>query len=565
MNLKESYVYFLPIAEEVAKLHYSVLPKSSREDILSTSQLNVFEFCNLVLPTLDKDLDASSLEEECYKYVYKNVHTFYRAEIKNFFTPSTNRILKGKKGSEIGQLEDTIESKEYSAQERLEEKTAKEQIRRVFALLEKEDVLIFNNVLKDTHLKESEIAYMHNISEKQVEKVVKKVLRLIFEEAGEIEYNKYSKAIAKAKKTRMMDLIKQNMKYLSAKDIKILKARYILKMRRMDIPNEFGYKTCGFISRIEHNLRILAGDGFDAITRARLVHKLSREREEEKFIKFVREDKSCQRFFEAISPKRRSIFERHYYNGEIYSEIAKTYNCTPMSIEVYCHKMLKQLRRYVYSDAKGKQDILCSLKRSVLYYKSERLEHAMKQVIKDFIKTPDYKEVLKAFPKTDEVIIVKYLIQGMPSQKVAEEVNLTKSGVQQRGNLLCEKLKTIVYGTQADKTRTLQMLHKNHWIKHNIKENVQRFMQREDFDSLVILFPEVDQIILRKYLIGGQRAPIVAKEIGLGRSGLANRAVKLLSQIDILNDGSPAEVTACLEEIKHQTLSKAKVVTKQKI
>ncbi len=174
MSLKESYKEYLPIADKVAEEHYNFRSKYLREDILSNARLNVFEFCHKVLPTLDSEQGVEFLQSQCYKYVYKNVHNAYRAEIKKSFEVSLNNSFKSKTSQEsFGQLQDYIESNEPSAQDILERKTAKKEAKKVLSSLKRTDILVFNSVLKDTHLQEFEIAKIHGLTEAQTNQIVK--------------------------------------------------------------------------------------------------------------------------------------------------------------------------------------------------------------------------------------------------------------------------------------------------------------------------------------------------------------------------------------------------------
>lgn len=451
MNLKDSYNRFLFVAYKVARLHYNYLPKDLQEDILSTAQLNVFEFCNFVLPKLDERRGGDFLTSQCYDFVYKKVNKVYRIEKQNYFKKSLNAEIINKNGESISQLQDMVQSDGYSAQELLENKYKKTGLKMVFASLSNEDQRLFWEMLTNKKMFEFEIAKSFGKSEKELQLSFKKIMAKIFCEVGQVEYDNLMKLLKITRKARQQLLV-------------------------------------------DH----------------------------------------CKAFIEHLKPRRKKIFSRHYFGKETYLEISRDYHCQPVNIQCICRKVLKSFRKFMFANDKEKEDILNSLKYTK-FHKADRIDMPMKPVIKQLIALKNCNQIIKKFPQQDQIIIKEYLIKGQTSKNVAKKIDLLDHGVQRRARVLCEKIEVLISGTEAEKTRAEQMLDKNHWQKHKIKDCVKKFMEREDFDVLVKMFPEKDQVVIIKYLIEGQRAPEVAKEIGLGRSGLAYKAVKILSKIDEIN------------------------------
>lgn len=553
MDLKESYQRFLPIAQMVAREHYIYLPQDMREDILSTAQLNVFEFCNLVLPTLDPQRGGDFEASKCYEYVYKRVHKVYTTEKAAYYNLiSLNSKNKTNAGEEFGELQDTLKSKEPAAQYILEKKTSKTELRKLFARLQKEDVLIFNSYIKDIHLSEKDIAKIHNISEKQVNKIVKDILKEIYDEVGEFEYERYYRAVSKAKKARFIKILKENVGFLSNRERSLLKNKYILKMTEITASQTAGYNGPNNSARVISKLKILAGE--DCKEKTDLIKYIKRRKKLEKLIAFIRKDEQCNAFLSSLTEKRRDIFTRHYFNKETFDSIARSYNCVPTNIETYCVIILKNLKDFIAADEQGKKDILNSLQRT----KNQKIQnvcHSIRAEVAEFISFDNYEEILEKLPKRDQYIIKNHLILGEPAEKIARGINLTKMGVLRRADTLAKLLPLFIHGTETEKTRAFQRLSINRWFKHKIKDNIRTFVERDDYDELLECFPIIDRIIIQDYFIDGYRSKDVAKKIGFGKSGLNFRADKISKRIDILNDGTPEEKTACLALIKRDKLT----------
>lgn len=569
MNIKESYNKFLPLADKVAKIHLKYLSKDLKEDILSTAQLSVFEFCNLVLPTIENSLSEKELEDMCSEFVYKKVHKVYQTERKYYYEKSLNeKFTHQTTGEDFGQLQDSLETTLPSAQRILEIKNARTEIKKIFARLPKEDILIFNSMLKDTNLQESKIAKIYNKSEKRITDVVNKVLKIIFDNAGEDEYQKYYKKYLKTKKYRLAQTIKKHLPLLSEKEKKLLKCKYVLKMKEVDASREAGFNGPSNTQRILAKLRLLSGG--DEQTKERLIQYIKKKQKLEAFIKFVKNDRDCQLFLSTINPKRRDIFVRHYFNDEPAESIAKSYGCFHTTITENCHTILKNLRKFSSSTDSEKQDILESIKRTQTNHKKECISSPVKKVVKEFMTLPDFQEIFEKFPKKDQYIINDYLIEGKTALDVSKKIHMSKIGTSRRGQILCKKIEAIVHGTEVEKLRAIQMLNVNDWFDHEIREDIKVFMEQPNFQEMLQKFPKVDQIIIKDYFINGFRSIDIAKQIGMGKSGINFRANKILNQIKFLNSCTPEEKAACLKKIEKQqtwnkTASKIKSKTEDKV
>ncbi len=475
MNLKEEYNKYLPIADAVVKM-FNIKIDRIEEDVLSTAQLNVFEFCNLILPQLDVKRGGEFLNTQCFNYVYKKTFKTYRSEMKNYFQTSLNSNIKLNKNQDSTlTLQDNIQDKSPNAQLVLEEKNADKQVNSILAQLNKKNKLIIKSFIKDTDLTLKDISQKFEIDQQQIYVVIKSFLKSVYNEAGELTYIKYSHLFYNKFKQRNL--------------------------------------------------------------------------------------KQSEIFFKHISPKRRNIYLKHFYNGETYLKIAKIYKCSWMNIQSICRKIKKSHLKFLNSTNSEKQNIIYSLERTQKYHKVERTNWGLNQVVFDLIKLKNFKDIIALFPNEDQIIINEYLIKGKTSETVSKVIKFSKSGVQKRGNLLCKKLEKVVYGTDEEKTRTIQMLNKNHWQEHKIKPEIKVFMKNENFKNLVSLFPNIDQTIIFKYFIQGLRTPEVAKEIGLGRSGLSHRAVNILKNINILNNGSDEQKSECLNLLKIEKEKRDKVKT----
>ncbi len=566
MILQKHYQQLLPVANAVVEQlsHQHYVHFSLREDVLSSAQLNVLEFCNLEYDNFvqaDSNLQsgnpsqkAKSVEERCFEFVYNNTQRFFRTERTAAFLKSTNTPLKGKY-NETMQLQDALVSNEPSPQSALEDKHAQSEIKKLFSNLPKKQLLIFKSVILNKDSSTEQLAENFHITTAQLKEVVDSVLKKIFDEAGESAYDKYAHAVARANNFRLMTNIKQNWQFLTRKMQEILKSRYVLKMKLCDVAKKFGYLDPKIVGYTKNILKTLATN---SPQKEALLARLSKKRAEEDFVSFVKRDKACLLLLASIRPTRRDIFERHYFQNERFPAIAKTYNKSKLRVADICNNVTTLLKKFISSTPQQKQDILSSISRTGKHHAVERADFAMKGIVREFISLKNWQDIVEAFPKSDQIIIRKFLIEGMPASAIAKQTNFATYSIPKRGDLICKKLEVFVRGTEPEKTRALQMLHKNHWMPHKIKDNVALFMKNKNFPKLVKSFPKVDQIILKKYMIEGQLAPDVGKLVNLGKTGVNFRANKISGIIDIINTGTQAEIEKCMRKLKRAYIAKAK-------
>ncbi len=386
-------------------------------------------------------------------------------------------------------------------------------------------------------------------------------MKKIFDEAGEAEYQRYYGAIIHARKTRLMKSIKENFSYLSKKEKRILKNKYVLKMKEADAAKAAGYSGVAITGNIRRKLKILAGEHNE--TRERLVEHITKTRELEDFIKAAKNDERAEQFLSKLTKKRADIFRRYYFSNETAVDIAESYNCFRTSIESIAQIVLSNLREFLSADDERKAEILNSLQRT----KNQGLETIylpMKKIVREFIALENYEQLLKKFPERDQFIIKNYMVLGKTGQKIQKAVELTKEGLVRRAQILCKKMEVFVYGTEPEKERALQLLNNYFWREHKVNDNIREFMQQENYEQIKKKFPMTDQTILEKYFIQGQPSIDVAKKIGLGKSGLYYRADLISKRINILLKGTPEEQAACLSVIERDKKRMDKKTVKAK-
>ncbi len=467
---------------------------------------------------------------KCFEYVKSETRRFSNKEYRQSSLLSTEASVgRNKYGESIRTVGDTLRSNTNKPYDSLEAKYSKEALKEVFALLPKKELAIFKTIVL-SDLTEFQIAEKYGLSTEQVEVVAKKVLKQIYDEAGQEQYERFAKKVFKTKARTLGQVFKDNLKFVTPKQQKILKQRLLLGVSPYNVVVNGASVHYHQVYRAVKKMAFLCNASpeqrEEAITHFEIYHK------NRKLVKAI--IKEGDFFWKFLSEADRKIFNYLYVEKKLFQGVGKVFGISQIELRTVRRRIISVGKKYFAEESKQRD----------LYFERNVRKQESEELLDLILKRED--DFLSLLSEDDYKFFQLKFVEKKYVKDMHEDCQMGRCGLWNAHLRIFGYAKIYYWGSEEEKQALVTQL-KDLKIKEKLIKTIKAQVGEDRVLDLVE--KEVADVFVKRH-IENKTTDQIMQEMNITSATVCRRNAKVLDIADKIFNGSDFEREKIISRLK---------------